>query len=108
MEFLFFGAFPQIIRNCTAFDYGGTCRRLPENDRARNQPKTTGILLETLHLRRLPQRSRRVHFFIYRSDGKVFPGDPGMMFFEVQLLILRLAWECYPKDLEKKNLGMVL
>ena len=31
-----------------------------------------------------------------------------MMLFELQLLILRLAWECYPKDLEKKDLGLVL
>ena len=30
------------------------------------------------------------------------------MLFEFQLLIMRLAWWTYPKDIEKKNLGMIL
>ena len=31
-----------------------------------------------------------------------------MMLFEMQLVFLRLAWESYPKDLERKDLAMVL
>lgn len=30
------------------------------------------------------------------------------MLFELELLIIRLAWESYPRDQEKKDLGMVL
>ena len=30
------------------------------------------------------------------------------MYFEMQLVLLRLAWETYPKDLEKKELSMIL
>jgi hypothetical protein len=27
------------------------------------------------------------------------PGDPGIMLFEFQLLIMRLAYDSYPKDM---------
>lgn len=35
-------------------------------------------------------------------------GDPGIMLFELQLLILRLAWDSFPKEQDKKDVGMVL
>lgn len=31
-----------------------------------------------------------------------------MMLFEFQLLVMRLAWDSYPRDMEKKDVGMVL
>ena len=47
-------------------------------------------------------------FLIFRADGITHPGDPGIMLFEFQLLIIRLSWDSHPKDLEKKDIGMVL
>ena len=35
-------------------------------------------------------------------------GDPGIMLFELQLILIRLAWETFPKQQEKKDVGMVL
>ena len=35
-------------------------------------------------------------------------GDPGIMLFELQLILIRLAWETFPKEQEKKDVGMVL
>lgn len=35
-------------------------------------------------------------------------GDPGIMLFELQLIIIRLAWDTYPKEMEKKDLGMIV
>ena len=57
--------------------------------------------------------SRRVmtesyHKDVNGSEGSIHPGDPGIMLFELELLIIRLAWESYPRDQEKKDLGMVL
>lgn len=34
--------------------------------------------------------------------------DPGLMFFEFELLIARIAWESFPKDLDKKGIDYVL
>lgn len=30
------------------------------------------------------------------------------MLFELQLIIIRLAWDTYPKEMEKKDLGMIV
>lgn len=47
----------------------------------------------------LPQRYRRVFLDLFRQDGNLHQGDPGIMLFELQLILIRLAWDTYPKEM---------
>lgn len=41
-------------------------------------------------------------------EGTAHPGDPGMSFHEFMLFIGRIAWDCYPKEVEKKNIRDII
>ena len=42
-----------------------------------------------------------------RSKPMLDPSDPGITFFEFEMLVMRVAWESFPKELEKKGVDTV-
>ena len=38
-----------------------------------------------------------------RGDGNLYLGKLELMYIEVQLVLIKLAWENFPKDLDKKG-----
>ena len=35
-------------------------------------------------------------------------GDPGIVFFEFEFMFARIAWDSYPRELDKKNMRDVI
>lgn len=49
-------------------------------------------------------KSNFINFIGFLSnENTAHAGDPGVMFFEFELLIARIALDSYPKDLDKKG-----
>lgn len=99
MELLQSHPLPERIRNISPSHHHLTRGRVSQVLGPQHQQQAAGVLLKTRPNRHLPQRPGWVIMDRFRADGNLHPGDPGMMFFEFQLLVMRLAWDCYPRDM---------
>lgn len=79
-----------------------------EDNRASCRTKIAGILLEARHDRHLPEGCGAVIIHLCRHEGTQHAGDPGLYFHEFLLFLSRISWECYPKEMEKKNVRDVI